>query len=98
MIRVPGVSWEEGKSFVFSTYECLALTPGGVPGEAVVEEHNGRGALFVARGGVARRLEVGLGQRLDREVQVTGGLAEGDEVVVVGQAELVDGQAVEPYR
>jgi membrane fusion protein (multidrug efflux system) len=69
-----------------------------VPAEAVVEEHNGRGAVFAVRGGVARHLEVGLGRRLDREVQVTEGLSEGDEVVVVGHQDLVDGQAVEPYR
>lgn len=69
-----------------------------VPAEAVVEEHNGRGEVFAVRGGVARRLEVGLGRRFDREVQVTEGLSEGDEVVVVGHQDLVDGQAVEPYR
>jgi membrane fusion protein (multidrug efflux system) len=69
-----------------------------VPADAIVEEQDGRGVVFVARDGVARRLEVALGQRLDREVQVEDGLAEGDEVIVVGHDRLVDGQAVEPYR
>lgn len=69
-----------------------------VPAEAILEEEDGRGAVFVAREGVARRLEVALGQRLDREVQVEDGLSEGDEVIVVGHDRLADGQAVEPYR
>ncbi len=69
-----------------------------VPVEALVEESAGRAALFVVRGGVAHRLEVGLGRRLDRTVQITDGLSAGDEVVVYGHEELGDGQAVRSYR
>lgn len=69
-----------------------------VPAEAIVDEQDDRGAVFVARAGVARRVDVVLGRRVDREVQVKEGLSEGDEVVVVGHERLADGQPVETYR
>ena len=68
-----------------------------IPAEAVIEEAGGRTEVFVARGGSVHRREIDLGQRLDREVEVLSGLAEGEEVVVVGQRGLSDGQAVETY-
>lgn len=69
-----------------------------VPEDALVEQKEGRGQLFVVRGGVARRLEVRLGHQRDRQVQVLDGLSEGDEVVVFGQDGLLDGQSVETYQ
>ena len=69
-----------------------------VPAEAILDQDADREAVFVARDGTVRRVEVRLGRRLDREIEVLEGLAEGDEVVVVGVEGLVDGQAVETYR
>lgn len=39
-----------------------------------------------------------IGPRSDRDVEVLSGLAEGDEVVVVGHDRLRDGQPVKTYR
>ncbi|MCP4655046.1 MAG: efflux transporter periplasmic adaptor subunit, partial [bacterium] len=69
-----------------------------VPSEALVEESGERAAVFVVRGGVALRVGVRLGRRLDRTVQVLEGLSEGEEVVVYGHDQIRDGQAVRPYR
>lgn len=54
--------------------------------------------VLVVRDGVARRLPVRLGDRLDREVEVLSGLSEGDEIVVYGGERLADGQTVQGYR
>lgn len=48
--------------------------------------------VFVDDGGVARRVFVRLGQRYDEKVEILGDdLREGDRLVTVGQAKLVDG-------
>lgn len=51
-------------------------------------------AVFVVTGEVARQQAVRLGQRNDREGQITGGLAEGQEVVLHPPDTLRDGQKV----
>lgn len=51
-------------------------------------------AAFVVTGEVARQQAVQLGQRNDREGQITGGLAEGQEVVLHPPDTLQDGQKV----
>jgi membrane fusion protein (multidrug efflux system) len=68
---------------------------------APVEAVSGEGdaaKVFVVRQGVARRLPVRLGDRLDREVEVLSGLSEGDEVVIYGGDQLTDGQRCQGYR
>lgn len=48
--------------------------------------------VFVDDGGVAKRIFVKLGQRFDENIEVISDeLAEGDRLVTVGQAKLVDG-------
>lgn len=48
--------------------------------------------VFINKGGVAKRVTVDLGQRFDDMVElVSPELAEGDELVTLGQAKLVDG-------
>ncbi len=69
-----------------------------IPSEALVDESRDRAAVFVVRGGVAQRVGVRLGRRLDRTVQVLDGVSEGEEVVVYGHDQIRDGQAVRPYR
>ena len=48
--------------------------------------------VFVDDGGVARRVFVKLGQRFDENIEIISDeLQEGDRLVTVGQAKLVDG-------
>ncbi len=55
--------------------------------------------VFVADGGIARRVAVTLGQRFDDRIEVipieNGALKAGDQLVVTGQARLVDGVTLE---
>ena len=55
--------------------------------------------VFVADGNTARRVAVTLGQRFDDRIEIipveTGALKAGDQLVVTGQARLVDGTTLE---
>lgn len=55
--------------------------------------------VFVTDGNTARRVTVTLGQRFDDKIEITpvtpGDLKEGDQLVVTGQARLVDGSTLE---
>lgn len=55
--------------------------------------------VFINNGGRARRVAVTLGQRFDDQIEilpvVPGDLKEGDELIVTGQARLVDGVALD---
>ncbi|MCR4828443.1 MAG: efflux RND transporter periplasmic adaptor subunit [Bacteroidales bacterium] len=55
--------------------------------------------VFVNDGGVARRVSVTMGQRFDDRIEIipveNGALQAGDELVVIGQARLVDGSRLE---
>ncbi len=55
--------------------------------------------VFVADGNTARRVPVTLGQRFDDRIEIipieTGALKAGDQLVVTGQARLVDGSTLE---
>jgi RND family efflux transporter MFP subunit len=64
-----------------------------IPLEAIVESSERR-SVFVVAGGAAARQEITVGRRTYREVEVTSGLSEGDEVVVSGTGDLRDGQRV----
>ncbi len=64
-----------------------------IPLEAVVESSEGQ-SVFVVAGGSATRQEIAVGRRTYREVEVTSGLSEGDEVVVSGTRDLHEGQRV----
>ena len=69
-----------------------------VPAEALLDEREGEARVFVVSNGVARSVEIGIGNRQDRDVEVLAGLREGDEVLVNGQHEVRDGQPVTTYR
>lgn len=64
-----------------------------VPRDAVLRQY-GEPILFVVEGSSARRRQVSLGIEEEGEIEVTGGLEPGDEVVVIGQANLQDGTPV----
>ena len=55
--------------------------------------------VFVNDNGTARRVTVRLGQRFDDRIEIVpendGELKEGDQLVVVGQARLVDGSKLQ---
>jgi RND family efflux transporter MFP subunit len=52
--------------------------------------------VFLNRDGVAKRVDVTLGQRFDDRIEVVSDeIKEGDQIVVIGQARLVDGVKLE---
>ncbi|MEZ4703341.1 MAG: efflux RND transporter periplasmic adaptor subunit [Rhodothermales bacterium] len=69
-----------------------------VPQNAVLLDESGYGAFVVEREGnlrIARRREVELGSSYGGYVVVTKGVAAGEEVVILGQQNLTEGDAVE---
>ncbi|HNS29183.1 MAG TPA: efflux RND transporter periplasmic adaptor subunit [Tenuifilaceae bacterium] len=55
--------------------------------------------VFINDNGIARRVEVTLGQRFDELIEIFApGIKEGDEIVVLGQGRLVDGAKLEILR
>jgi membrane fusion protein (multidrug efflux system) len=69
-----------------------------VPASALLDEREGEARVLLVSGGTARSVEVGIGSRQDRDVELVQGLAEGDEVVVNGHDQVRDGQPVSTYR
>ncbi len=69
-----------------------------VPAAALLDEREGEARVLLVSGGTARSVEVGIGSRQDRDVELVQGLAEGDEVVVYGHDQVRDGQPVATYR
>lgn len=65
-----------------------------IPERAIVPRAD-RSIVFVIVDGRAKEREVRLGQRRAGEVQVIGGLAAGDPVVISGLQKIVDGSPVE---
>ncbi len=60
---------------------------------AVIEESHSR-TVFVAKDGVAEKRRIKLGAIEGDRVLVTEGLAAGEQLIVVGQRDLVDGQPI----
>jgi membrane fusion protein (multidrug efflux system) len=69
-----------------------------VPAAALLDEREGEARVILVSNGTARSVEVGIGSRQDRDVELVQGLAEGDEVVVYGHDQVRDGQPVSTYR
>jgi RND family efflux transporter MFP subunit len=61
---------------------------------AAVAESNGRSVVFVVRDGTVERRAVSLGRSLGTDVEVTAGIAPGEQVAVSGLDELEDGARV----
>lgn len=52
--------------------------------------------VFLNDNGVAKRVDVTLGQRFDELIEIkSNGIKEGDEIVIVGQGKLIDGEKLE---
>ncbi|NUP13438.1 MAG: efflux RND transporter periplasmic adaptor subunit [Polyangiaceae bacterium] len=80
----------------FVSVELALTTQGGalfVPTEAVIPSLGGH-AVYRVEDGAAKLVEVQLGLRTDREVQVTKGLAEGDTVLTSNLLRLRPGAKV----
>jgi RND family efflux transporter MFP subunit len=69
-----------------------------VPAAALLDERESEARVLLVSNGVARSVEIGIGSRQDRDVELLRGLAEGDEVVVYGHDQVRDGQPVTTYR
>ncbi len=95
-LRNPGLRLRPG---LIVSLRIILERKGGlaIPAEAMSEETGDHAVVFVARDGAAHRREIVLGGRLDREIEVLEGLAEGENVVIVGHQGLRDGQTVETY-
>lgn len=65
-----------------------------LPQDAVLEAPSGR-SVFAVRDGIAVRRTVRLGDVYRDGVVIADGVAAGDEIVILGQRRLEDGQAVE---
>lgn len=69
-----------------------------LPNDALLNS-TGNYYVYTAEGGVAHRVAVRLGVRGKRHVQILSGIQSSDDVVVLGQQHLVDGEQVDarPY-
>ena len=82
---------------VFVTRETLSDQV-VVPQTAILRDENGRSVYVVDRSGsvpVADRKTITLGATFGGQTVVTGGLEFGDEVIIVGQNRVSEGDAVE---
>ncbi len=68
------------------------------PEEALVDDRGDSARIYLVENSIARSVTVGLGNRMDRKVELKSGLKEGDEIVLYGQEQIKDGQRVETYQ
>ncbi len=68
-----------------------------VPKLAVVS-HDAKSSVYVAKDGVAHRIDVELGPEDNGFVMIRSGVKLGDQVITLGQNELDDGAKVEPAK
>jgi len=69
-----------------------------VPAEALIDASGETARVFVVSNDLARSVEITIGRRSDRDVELVSGLNEDDEVVVSGHDRLREGQRVKTYR
>ena len=68
------------------------------PQNAIIEEQSGTRSVFVVNGKKAERREVLLGAHQGGNVIVTEGLKPGEQLIVMGHRDLVDGQPINVIR
>jgi membrane fusion protein, multidrug efflux system len=68
------------------------------PQNAIIEEQTGARSAFVVNGNRAERREVLLGAHQGGNVIITDGLKPGDQLIVVGHRDLMDGQPISIIR
>lgn len=71
-----------------------------VPANAVLKlQGSNERYVFLAKDGKAKRVGVSLGQRFDDKVEIVSKeIAEGDQIVVIGQARLLDGVDIDVVK
>ncbi len=67
-----------------------------IPEQAVLQRSDGSVAFVVSEGGRAERRNVTLGVFRDGLVEVASGIAVGEQVIVRGSSQLVDGSIIDP--
>jgi RND family efflux transporter MFP subunit len=96
-VRIPNSSLKlRPGMYVHTRVEMGQVNAITVPYEAVQKMTGSNDRfVFINDGGVARRVFVTVGARYDADVEILGdALKEGDRLVTVGQAKLVDGTAL----
>lgn len=93
--RADGV-WRLRPGMYATARLTLATSPGAltVPAAAVIRVLD-RQVVFTVKAGAARATEVQTGLRAGTLLEITSGLAEGDEYVMMGQNKLTDGAPIE---
>jgi RND family efflux transporter MFP subunit len=82
-----------------ATFDFGTMKHALVPDQAIVKQAGaGSKYVYVYNGGKVQFREVELGLRVASDFEVISGLNEGDEVVVAGQAKLVDGASVKVVK
>lgn len=97
-LRIPnGTAKLRPGMFVRTTLEMGEVEALMVPYQAVLKLTGSNNRyIFINNNGVAKRVEVTLGQRFDEKVEIMSDkIKEGDQIIVVGQARLVDGSKLE---
>ena len=96
-VRIPNGSLKlRPGMYVHTRVEMGQVSAVTVPYEAVQKmTGSNERYVFVNEDGIAKRVFVEMGQRYDEKVEILGdALREGDRLVTVGQAKLVDGMAI----
>ena len=93
-LRIPNSSLKLRPGMYVKTHMSMGMAPAMVvPYQAVLKLTGSNDRyVFLDEGGVAKRVFVKLGQRFDENIElISDEIHEGDHLVTVGQAKLVDG-------
>ncbi|CCI71402.1 RND family efflux transporter Mfp [Paenibacillus polymyxa M1] len=93
-ISVPNGSGELKSGMVVTVYMKTEAPKNILVSQDAVTEQAGKKYAYVVEGTVAKRVEVQTGQESAKQVEVTKGLAEGQNVVVKGVSLLSDGAKI----
>ncbi|KAF6579028.1 efflux RND transporter periplasmic adaptor subunit [Paenibacillus sp. EKM212P] len=93
-ISVPNGSGELKSGMVVTVYMKSEAPKNILVSQDAITEQAGKKYAYVVEGTVAKRVEVQTGQESAKQVEVTKGLAEGQNVVVKGVSLLTDGAKI----
>ncbi|QDY84444.1 efflux RND transporter periplasmic adaptor subunit [Paenibacillus polymyxa] len=93
-ISVPNGSGELKSGMVVTVYMKSAAPKNILVSQDAITEQAGKKYAYVVEGTVAKRVEVQTGQESAKQVEVTKGLTEGQNVVVKGVSLLSDGAKI----
>ncbi|URJ43449.1 efflux RND transporter periplasmic adaptor subunit [Paenibacillus polymyxa] len=93
-ISVPNGSGELKSGMVVTVYMKSEAPKNILVSQDAITEQAGKKYAYVVEGTVAKRVEVQTGQESAKQIEVTKGLAEGQNVVVKGVSLLTDGAKI----